>query len=160
LAANGTPSAFAGGGGRDRQEQAAPVFFEGDWRITTPRSKASTIFGARDQRRVWAAWPNAKPVPTFAGQARDCGLGTLAHLGEGLSPPNSLMEKRPRQPFTEPGRDDIFAEILLQAISSVAYPRRDSAFDILLGFSKGYAEIGTLKGKAHVSLEDCRNGYG
>ena len=48
-----------------------------------------------------------------------------------------------------PGRDDIFAEILLQAISSVAHSRRDSAFDILLGFSKGFAEIGTLDGETH-----------
>ena len=46
-------------------------------------------------------------------------------------------------------RDDIFAEILLQAISSVAHPRRDSAFDILLGLSKGFAEIGALDGEKH-----------
>ena len=108
---NGVPSALAGGGGWDRQEQTA-----------RRADHHATVKGIDD---LW------RPRPDIG-----CGLGTLAHLGEGLSPPC------PRQPFAEPGRDDILAEILLQAIGSIAHPRRDCAFDIPLGLCKGFAEVG------------------
>jgi hypothetical protein len=50
----------------------------------------------------------------------------------------------------------MFAEILLQVISSVAHPRRDSAFDIILGLGKGFTGIGTLDGEAHIKLATIR----
>jgi hypothetical protein len=121
--ATGTPSAIADGGGQDRNEQT-----------TCRADHHAPVKGIDDLRR---------PRPDTG-----CGLGTLAHLGEGLSP---LCL---RQPLAEPGRDDIFAEILLQTISSVAHPRRDSAFDNLLGFSKGFAEIGMLDCETHFKLAE------
>jgi hypothetical protein len=135
------------------------LLLEESRRITTSRSKASTIFGARDQTCFWAAWPNAKQVPTFAGQARGRGLGAFADLGEGLSPP------RPRQPSTQARRDDIFAEILFQAVGGIAHPRSDGALDILLGFGKGFAEIGTLDGEfplflSNILVEDNQRNSG
>jgi hypothetical protein len=118
--ANGTPSALAGGRGRDRQEQTA-----------RRADHLAPVKGIDDLRR---------PRPNIG-----CGLGAFAEFGEGLSPPC------PRKPFTEPGRGDIFAEVLLQAFGSVAPPRRDSAFDIFLGLGEGLAEIGTLDGEANGS---------
>jgi hypothetical protein len=115
--ANGTLSAFAGGGDRDRQEQT-----------TRQADDHGTVKGIDDLR-------HARPV---IGR----GLGALEYLGEGLSP------LRPTQPFTESGGDDILAEIQLQAISSVGHPRHDGAFNNLVGFSKGFAEIETLGGQA------------
>ena len=38
----------------------------------------------------------------------------------------------------------------------IVHPRRDGAFDIVLGFSKGFAEIGTLDGEAYRVSEGSK----
>lgn len=45
-----------------------------------------------------------------------------------------------------------FSGVPLQTIRGVAHSRCCRGFDILLGFSKGFAEIGTLDGEFHTAF--------
>ncbi len=64
------------------------------------------------------------------------------------------MKAKERQncgPMAMPNCYGIVPRILRHSIISVVYPRCDSPFDILLGFSGSLAKIETLDGEAHVS---------